>query len=130
MKRLLAVLGLCAVVPLAACSVAESASAPTATPTVARAHDPMRGFTRLDANTDGRVSIDEFRAGNLRWMERVIARHPDGKLAKVSVEQREAMIVRKFERIDTNKDGMIDTAEWAARPHHRHHHHHHHRTNA
>lgn len=115
MKRLIAALGLAVVLPLAA----ANAAAPSAAP----ARDPMHGFTRLDLDTDGRVTFDEYRTASLHWMERMIARHPEGKLAKASVEERDTMIVRRFERIDTNRDGAIDSAEWAARPHRRHHHH-------
>ncbi len=107
MKRLLAALGLAVVLPFAAAN--------------AQTHDPMRGFSRLDQNADGRVSFDEYKAVNLQWMARMIARHPDGKLAKASVDERDAMITRRFERLDKNHDGLIDAAEWAARPHHGHH---------
>ena len=109
MKRLLAALGLAVALPLAAAN--------------AQTHDPMRGFSRLDQNADGRVTIEEYKAAGQKWMERIIARHPDGKLAKASVEERDAMMTRRFERLDTNRDGAIDATEWAARPHHRHHHH-------
>jgi Ca2+-binding EF-hand superfamily protein len=118
MKRLIAALGLAVILPLAA---ANAAPAP--------ARDPMHGFTRLDLNTDGRITLDEFRAASQRWMERAITRHPDGRLAKASDEQRDTMIVRRFERVDVNKDGVIDAAEWTQRPHHRHGHHRHHDSN-
>ncbi len=107
MKRLLAALGLAVALPLAAAN--------------AQTHDPMRGFSRLDQNADGRVTVEEYKAVSQKWMERMIARHPDGKLAKASAEERDAMMTRRFERLDANHDGVIDAAEWAARPHHRHH---------
>ena len=108
MKRLLAALGLAVVLPFAAAN--------------AQTHDPMRGFARLDQNADGRVTIEEYKTVSQKWMERMIARHPDGRLAKASVEERDAMMTRRFERLDKNRDGVVDAAEWAARPHHGHHH--------
>ena len=107
MKRLLAALGLAVVLPFAAAN--------------AQTHDPMRGVSRLDQNADGRVTIEEYKAVSQTWMARMIARHPDGRLAKASAEERDAMITRRFERLDANHDGVIDATEWAARPHHGHH---------
>lgn len=88
-----------------------------ALPVVAHAaDDPARGFKALDANGDGRISYDEYKAVSEKRIERFVERHPDGKLAAASPEQREVMIKARFDAIDANHDGAIDATEWANRP--------------
>jgi Ca2+-binding EF-hand superfamily protein len=103
MKPLIAALALTLALPLAA----QAADA---------ARDPARGFKALDANSDGRISFDEYKAVSEKRMERFVARHPDGKLAAASPEQRQIMIKARFDAIDANHDGAIDATEWANRP--------------
>jgi hypothetical protein len=79
--------------------------------------DPLRGFKLTDTNGDGQLSYDEFKTMNLKLMDRQVARHPDGKLAAATAEQREAMIKHRFAAIDSNQDGVIDQTEWTNRPH-------------
>jgi hypothetical protein len=100
MRPLLAALALTLALPLAAQA----------------ADDPPRGFKALDTDGDGRITYDEYKAVSQKRIERFVARHPDGKLAAASPEQREVMIKARFDAIDTNHDGAIDPAEWANRP--------------
>ena len=108
MKPLIAMLALALVLPVAA----------HAQDTTGR--DPLRGFKLTDTNGDGQLSYDEFKTMSLKLMDRQVARHPDGKLAAATPEQREALIKRRFAAIDSNQDGVIDQAEWTNRPHGRH----------
>ena len=101
MKRLIAALALTLVLP-AASHAAD--------------RDPARGFKALDADRDGRISYAEYKAVSDKRIERAVARHPDGKLAAASGEQRELTIKARFDAIDANHDGTIDASEWAQRP--------------
>jgi EF hand len=105
MKPLIAMLALALMLPAAAYAQANGG------------RDPMRGFKLTDTNGDGQLSYDEFRTMNLKLMDRQVARHPDGKLAAATPEQRETMIKRRFAAIDSNQDGVIDQVEWTNRPH-------------
>src|SRR5258708_26100079 len=89
-----------------------------ALPTLAHAaeRDPARGFKALDADRDGRVSYAEYKAVSEKRIERAVARHPDGKLAAASGEQRELTIKARFAAINANHDGTIHATEWAKRP--------------
>jgi Ca2+-binding EF-hand superfamily protein len=78
--------------------------------------DPARGFKTLDTDGDGRISFAEYKTVSQKRIDRFIARHPDGKLAAATPEQRETMMKARFDAIDANHDGAIDAAEWAARP--------------
>ena len=78
--------------------------------------DAARGFKALDADGNGQISFAEYKAVSEKRIERFIARHPDGKLAAASAEQRALTIKARFDAIDANHDGVIDAAEWAKRP--------------
>ena len=78
--------------------------------------DPARSFKALDADGNGSVSYAEYQSASQKRMERFVARHPDGKLAAATPEQREVMIKARFDAIDANHDGAIDATEWANRP--------------
>lgn len=79
--------------------------------------DAPRGFKALDADGDGKISFDEYKAMSEKRIERFVARHPDGKLAAATPDQRAVMIKARFDAIDANHDGAIDATEWANRPH-------------
>jgi Ca2+-binding EF-hand superfamily protein len=104
MKPLIAALALTLALPLAAAHAADGG------------RDPTRGFKALDANGDGRISYDEYKTVSEKRIERFVARHPDGKLAAATPDQREVMIKARFDAIDANHDGAIDETEWANRP--------------
>ncbi len=68
----------------------------------------LREADHLDKNGDGKVTRDEFVA--------VVAGPPDGPQAKglPPYELRRQIALRKFQEIDTNKDGVIDRVEFTA----------------
>ncbi len=107
MKLHTAALAFALVLPVAIPITAHAADA---------AGDAPRGFTRLDADGDGKISYAEYKAVSEKRIERFVARHPDGKLAAATPEQREGMIKARFDAIDANHDGTIDATEWANRP--------------
>jgi Ca2+-binding EF-hand superfamily protein len=78
--------------------------------------DPARGFKTLDTDGDGRISYAEYKTASQKRIDRFVARHPDGKLAAATPEQREVMIKARFDTIDANHDGAIDETEWTNRP--------------
>ncbi|HUA55223.1 MAG TPA: EF-hand domain-containing protein [Candidatus Sulfotelmatobacter sp.] len=103
-------------------AMALALAVPLALPlTAARAADtdqnPPRGFKTLDADGDGKISFDEYKTVSEKRIARFVARHPDGKLAAATPDQREVMIKARFDAIDANHDGAIDETEWANRPH-------------
>ena len=109
MKPLIAMLALALVLPTAAFAPAHAQDS--------GGRDPLRGFKLTDTNGDGQLSYDEFKTMNLKLIDRQVARHPDGRLAAATPDQREAMIKRRFAAIDSNQDGVIDQVEWTNRPH-------------
>ncbi len=110
MRPLIATLALALTLPFAAAQAADA-------PAPAGGRNPLRGFKALDANSDGRVSFDEYKTVSEKRIERFVARHPDGKLAAATPDQRATMIKTRFDAIDTNHDGAIDQTEWTNRPH-------------
>jgi hypothetical protein len=109
MKPLIAMLALALVLPAAAYAPAHAEDS--------GGRDPLRGFKLTDTNGDGQLSYDEFKTMSLKRIDRAVARHPDGKLAAATPDEREAMIKRRFAAIDSNQDGVIDQTEWTNRPH-------------
>ena len=76
--------------------------------------DPARGFKALDADGNGAISYAEYKSASEKRIERFVARHPDGKLAAATPEQREGMIKARFDAIDANHDGLVTREEIAA----------------
>jgi len=68
----------------------------------------LRDADQLDKNGDGRISRDEFIA--------VVAGPPDGPKTQglPPYELRRQLALRKFQEIDTNKDGFLDRVELTA----------------
>ena len=59
-----------------------------------RPRDPKKAFARLDADADGKISLDEFKA--------------HGKNA--------AKREKRFQKLDANHDGYLSMEEFAAGP--------------
>jgi Ca2+-binding EF-hand superfamily protein len=68
----------------------------------------LREADHLDKNGDGKITREEFIA--------VVAGPPDGPQAKglPPYELRRQLALRKFQEIDTNKDGILDRVELTA----------------
>ncbi|MEX2452152.1 MAG: hypothetical protein WD407_14945 [Rhodospirillales bacterium] len=82
-----------------------------------------RMFERLDTNKDGVISKEEYAKRGADRFGKVDA-DGDGKITQAEFETKaveraqeraKKRAVRHFERLDTNKDGVIDAAETAAR---------------
>lgn len=82
-------------------------------------------LARMDADGDGRVSLDEY----LAWMgyafERMdadgdgvltAAELPGGKGRPVTLAEHRARLTERFNRQDANRDGFLDARELAAPP--------------
>ena len=69
-------------------------------------------FARLDANQDGRLTVEEARQGNQARSARREARRADRQAQRQGQGQRHN---RRFDRIDTNRDGQISREELAQR---------------
>ncbi len=82
-------------------------------------------LARMDADGDGRVSLDEY----LAWMGYAFDRmdrngdgvlsadeQPGGKGAPLTREAHRQRLVERFHRQDANRDGHLDARELAAPP--------------
>jgi Ca2+-binding EF-hand superfamily protein len=67
----------------------------------------LREADKLDKNNDGKISQQEYT---------VLAGPADGEQAKnlLPFEIRKQLVLRKFQEVDTNKDGQIDRVEMTA----------------
>lgn len=70
--------------------------------------DKGKAFEKMDANGDGKVSKDEFKAGFEKLKE--VLNEKGGEKAKKMIEKMDH--VKSFEKIDTNKDGSISLEEY------------------
>jgi hypothetical protein len=117
---------------IAALATAAQAQIPASADVPAHAHAAVD----YDANHDGKVTLDEFKAGQAARLDRLFARldkNHDGKLTKdeldaggdhaaklarlagpdgtVARPQLEAFAGKRFERADTNHDGWLSPDE-------------------
>ncbi len=74
-----------------------------------------KAFDEIDANKDGKITKDELKAG---WQTpsadrkaRMLARIDTDKDGKVSWAESEALAKARFDKVDANHDGFLDTAE-------------------
>ena len=100
------------------------APAPAAQPRPAPAE---RGVMRYDANKDGKVTLEEWRAGQQARFKRLDTNN-DGKLAQDELFARTPALGNSvlptdrqagrqsayFQRLDTDKDGVVTLAEFMA----------------
>ena len=77
------------------------------------------GFTKLDTDKNGQLSLAEFKASippvQTRAAGTVLQRLDTNKDGKVSAQEFGAPTLAVFDRFDTNKDGTISDAERNAR---------------
>jgi Ca2+-binding EF-hand superfamily protein len=78
-------------------------------------------FEKADANQDGKISKDELHAGRKRMQEQhnqhaqrftSADKDGDGALTKAEAEAGKlTKLVERFDQLDTNKDGKIESDE-------------------
>ena len=77
------------------------------------------GFTKLDTDKNGQLSLAEFKASippvQTRAAATLLQRLDTNKDGKVSPQEFGAPTLAVFDRFDTNKDGTISDAERNAR---------------
>lgn len=100
-------------IPAFALVLATPALAQT-TPPTPQPTQPPRVFIAADTDHDGKLSFDEFKALVQRLEARRAAKHPDAasRVAKLTPDQLDARLHKRFDRIDADHDGFIETAEW------------------
>lgn len=94
-------------------------------PAVAQVTATSEYLARMDADGDGRVSLDEY----LAWMGYAFERMdadgdgvltpaelPGGKGRPVTLAEHRARLTERFNRQDANRDGFLDARELAAPP--------------
>lgn len=86
---------LAAAVAILASSVVPASAADKA----AKKRDPEQIFKKLDANSDGKVSKDEFN------------RLADRLAKKLDADKAKEMATKLFEKLDADKDGSISAEE-------------------
>jgi len=109
-----------AAIALVSGSVLAAQPAPQTATGLTLAQFEARQRTRImakDSNGDGRVSLDEFQAGEkstkgdpVRRFQHIDANH-DGF---IDVHEIDAMSAKRFQRLDTNGDGVVTAQERAA----------------
>lgn len=100
-------------IPVLVIAAATPALAQTAPDAAPPAKLP-RAFVAADTDHDGRLSFAEFKAMVQRFEARRAARHPEAaaQMAKLTPEQLDTRLHKRFDRIDTDHDGFIEPAEW------------------
>jgi hypothetical protein len=72
-------------------------------------------FAKLDANKDGKISKGERPGGGEgrggRMKGRMMSRIDANGDGAISLDEQRAQATKRFERLDTNKDGKLDQAE-------------------
>jgi Ca2+-binding EF-hand superfamily protein len=86
---------LAAALAILACSVVSASAADKA----AKKRDPEQVFKRLDTNSDGKVSKEEF------------SRLADRLAKKLDADKAKETATRLFEKLDADKDGSISAEE-------------------
>lgn len=101
-------------IPVLAFAAAAPAFAQTTAGTAPSTAQPPRAFTAADTDHDGRLSFAEFKAMVRRFEARRATRHPEAaaQMAKLTPEQLDTRLHKRFDRIDTDHDGFIEPAEW------------------
>ncbi len=123
-------------VTLTACSrtepaAPETASAPSSTPSAQAPpsaptplHDAKDAFRAADANSDGKVTLEEYRNRSMAVFGELDI-NGDGKVAgtehakathDVDAKAFNAALHKYFARADLNRDGALDADEWAKVP--------------
>lgn len=112
--------GPAAVVRYCACLLLGMAGAASAQVTVTGDY-----LSRMDSDSDGRVSLAEYQAWMLYAFERMDANgdgrldpgeQPGGRAALLTREAYLARLAVRFNRQDANRDGYLDARELAAPP--------------
>jgi hypothetical protein len=70
-----------------------------------------RAFRLMDVNRDGRISLEEFQSLRNRWQNRTFE-NMDIKGNRVITRDEWMDIPEDFDRLDRNKDGMIQRNEF------------------
>lgn len=68
-------------------------------------------FAKLDANKDGKIAKDERPGGGEGRGGRMMGRADADGDGAISLAEQRAQATKRFDRLDTNKDGKIDKAE-------------------
>lgn len=112
-------------VPLLATGLAATAWLSSAASAQARVETTGDYLQRMDANGDGRVSLEEY----LAWMSYAFdamdangdgvldpAEQPGGKGKAITRSEHLARLTARFRRQDANRDGFLSARELAAPP--------------
>ena len=78
-------------------------------------------FKKLDANSDGKVSEEEYTSQAKDRFEKLLKDLDTDHDGKISEEEALAKAKKSFSGMDANKDGAVSMAEWNAHAQKMHH---------